>query len=177
MATSPSGISERYPIGPPDRHPGAAQLPGLVTSLRDFPGKFSAVYAGLGDVQLDTPYREGGWTLRQLAHHVADSHTHAYLRMKMAIVEDWPTIQPYDENLWAKTAEVGGSVAGALALLAPLHARIAGLFDSLDERGWARGYIHPENGPTSLAQVAALYSWHGRHHLAHAANLKTRRGW
>ncbi len=177
MAASPPGFSERYPIGPPNRHPEFTQLSGFVADIRALPEAFLAVYAGLNDPQLDTPYRDGGWTLRQLAHHVADSHTHVYLRIKTALVEDWPKIQSYDENLWAHTAEVRGPVTDALLMLRFLHARIVALFHSLDEAGWARGYIHPENGPTTFAQAAALYSWHGRHHLAHAANLKARRGW
>ena len=184
MAASPStspAVSDQYPIGPPERHPQAADLPGHIAAIRALPAAFTAAFAGLDEAQLATPYREGGWTLRQLAHHLADSHSHAYLRIKTALAAapgaPWPTIQPYDEKRWAETPETSGPIEDALALLPPLHNRIAALLDIPDTATSSRGYLHPESGPTSLLQVAALYSWHGRHHLAHAHNLRTRKGW
>ena len=184
MATFPpatSLVSEQYPIGPPGGHPQAADLPGYIASIRSFPAACISVFAGLGESELATPYRVGGWPLRQLAHHLADSHSHAYLRIKSALAaapgDDWPTIQVYDEKRWAQTPDVSGPIDDALALLPPLHNRIATLLDTPETAASSRGYIHPENGPTSLLQVAALYSWHGRHHLAHAQNLRSRKGW
>ncbi len=184
MATSPSEpsrVSEQYPIGPPDRHPQAVDLSAYVASIRALPAAFLSVFAGLGDGELAMPYREGGWTLRQLAHHLADSHSHAYLRIKAALAAPpgnaWPTIQTYDEKRWAETPDCSGPIEDALKLLSPLHNRIAALLDTPETATSSRGYLHPESGPTSLLQVAALYSWHGRHHLAHAQNLRTRKGW
>jgi len=167
----------RYPIGSPDHNPSPRDRAAHIAAIRLLPERFSAVYAGLASAQLDTPYREGGWTLRQLAHHVADSHMNAFVRMKLALTEDWPTIKPYDEKLWAQTAEVAGPVEAPLALLTALHARMADLLASLADADWERGYVHPENGRATLAQMAALYSWHGRHHTAHAAGLRQRMGW
>ena len=178
---TPSRISEQYPIGPPDRHPQAAALPAHIAAIRALPAAFTAAFAGLGQEQLATPYRAGGWTLRRLAHHLADSHSHAYLRIKTALAAapgaPWPTIQPYDEKRWAETPDASGPIEDALALLPPLHNRIAALLEDPDAALSQRGYLHPENGPTSLLEVAALYSWHGRHHLAHAQNLRIRKGW
>lgn len=167
----------RYPIGKPSSDVSSAGRAQHLEDIRKLSELFAAAYAGLTSAQLDTPYREGGWTLRQLAHHVADSHMNAFIRIKFALTEDWPTIQPYNEGLWAETGEVLRGVEAPLALLAALHTRMAALLSSLTEEQWQRGYVHPERGRSTLAQVAALYSWHGRHHTAHAANLRTRMGW
>ncbi len=167
----------RYPVGGPDRNPSPVDRPLHIAAIRSLPKHFSAAYEGLSPEQLETPYREGGWTLRQLAHHVADSHMNAFIRIKLALTEDWPTIKPYDEKLWAQTAEVAGPVEAPLALLTALHTRMADLLASLTDADWERGYVHPENGRATLAQVVALYSWHGQHHTAHAADLRQRMGW
>lgn len=167
----------RYPIGPIDMDPAPESRAPSILAIRAFPHQFTDAYASLTSGQLDTPYRDGGWTLRQLAHHVADSHMNAWVRVKLALTQDWPTIQPYNEKLWAVTAEVHGSVDAPLAVLAGLHARWADLFEGLTESEWERGYIHPENGRFTLTQAAAMYSWHGRHHLAHAVGLKQRMHW
>ncbi len=168
---------ERYPIGHADRNPSEHDRSAHVAALREFPSRFAATFADLEAEQLAVPYREGGWTLRQLAHHVADSHMNAWIRIKLALTEDWPTIRPYNEKLWAETAEVAGPIEPSLMLLAALHGRMAALFESLTPAQWERGYIHPESGRTSLQQVAALYSWHGHHHLAHAMRLRQKMGW
>ena len=177
MATPLPITNEQYPIGFPDRNPCVQDRPAHIEAIRAFPAQFSSVYNGLQDQQLDTPYRIDGWTLRQLAHHVADSHMNAWVRTKLALSEDWPAIKPYDEKLWAETAEVRGPVEPSLLLLAALHQRWALLLESLTPEQWERGYVHPESGRTNLAQVAALYGWHGRHHLAHASGLRERMGW
>ncbi len=184
MADLPSSLplqlvqaDERYPIGPPVDNPGADRRPAQIASLRQLPENFAAAYQGLGASQVDTPYRDGGWTLRQLAHHLADSHMNAFTRVKLALTEDWPIIKPYDEKLWAITPEVRGPIEAPLALLAPLHARMADLFASLDSPDWDRGYLHPESGRTTTGQALALYDWHGRHHTAHVLQLRARRGW
>ncbi len=178
MATPQPACDERYPIGPPDRKPSLEDRATHVEAIRSFPARFAAAYNGLDAAQTDTPYRENGWTLRQLAHHVCDSHMKAFVRVKLALTEDWPTIKPYNEKLWAETAEVLGPVDAPLALLMPLHARMSALLEAVPVADWdARGYVHPESGRASVAQIAALYSWHGRHHLAHALGLRSRMGW
>ena len=178
MAASPPAPDLRYPVGAPDRFPSADDRPGHLEALRTLPENFAEAFRGLHAAQLDTAYRTGGWTLRQVAHHVADSHMNAFVRAKLAMTEDWPTIKPYDEALWAGTADARLPIAGSLALLVPLHARMSVLLASLGDEAWEqRGYVHPENGRTSLAQLLALYSWHGRHHTAHVLGLRARMGW
>jgi uncharacterized damage-inducible protein DinB len=177
MTTDATPDSLRYPIGSPDRNPAPADLVAHLEAIRAFPGQFAAAYAGLNDEQLDTPYRDEGWTLRQLAHHVADSHTNAWIRLKLALTEEWPTIVPYDEKRWAQTAECAGPVDAPLAQLSALHIRMHALLSSLGDADLSRGYVHPQNGRTTLAQVVALYSWHGRHHTAHVTGLRSRKGW
>lgn len=177
MATPPHPVlNQQYPIGPPDRNPSPEDRATHVATIREFPAQLALAYSGLSDDQLDTPYREGGWTLRQLAHHLADSHMNAFVRLKFALTEDWPTIKPYDEKLWAETAEAQGPVEAPLAMLAALHTRWTALLEAMTPEQWERGYVHPESGRTSLDRVAALYSWHGRHHLAHATGLRERMG-
>jgi len=131
--------------------------------------------AGLDDFQLDTAYRDGGWTVRQLVHHVADSHMNAYVRIRLALTEDWPTIKPYAESRWAELADAKTlPVEVSLALLEALHRRWVVLLKSLGEEDWQRGYMHPENGRQALGTVIALYSWHSRHHTAHVTELRKR---
>jgi len=134
--------------------------------------------AGLDDFQLDTAYRDGGWTVRQLVHHVADSHMNAYVRIRLALTEDWPTIKPYAESRWAELADAKTlPVEVSLALLEALHRRWVVLLKSLGEEDWQRGYMHPENGRQALGTVIALYSWHSRHHTAHVTELRKRMSW
>lgn len=169
----------RYPIGrfttallsdPPVRV-------GQITTLRLLPSALQSAVYGLTQLQLDTPYREGGWTVRQLVHHIADSHANAYCRTKLALTEDWPTIKPYDEAAWARLADSRLPIDGSLAMIASMHERWVTLLESLSDADFERGYIHPENGRQSLATVLAIYSWHSRHHTAHITNLRTRQNW
>jgi hypothetical protein len=177
LNTMPTTDSERYPIGAPERGPSPSGRAAHLEAIRSLPERFAAAYRGLDSARLETPYREGGWTLRQVAHHVADSHMNAWVRMKLALTEEWPVIKPYNEKLWAETAETRGSVEAPLALLTALHGWMSELLAALREDEWARGYVHPESGRTSMEQVAALYSWHGRHHTAHVTGLRERMGW
>lgn len=168
----------RYPIGPPQFQTGAESRRQAVQAIAELPGRLTVAVAGLSAVQLDTPYRDGGWTLRQLTHHVADSHLNAYTRLRLALTEDWPVIKPYQEAAWAELADARTlPVEISLALLAPLHTRWTTLLTSLDEAAWLRGYTHPENGRTTVEAMTALYSWHGRHHTAHVLALRERMGW
>lgn len=168
----------RYPIGQADSNPSPDSRAADIEAIRELPVRFAEAFKGLTSAQIETPYRPGGWTLRQLAHHVADSHMNARLRLKLALTEDWPTITPYEENLWARTTECSGPIEVPLALLVPLHALWIAKLEAIRPEDWtARGYDHPKMGRTSLAQMLALYSWHGRHHTAHALGLRSRTGW
>jgi len=154
-----------------DRARRIAEIAAAPAALRD-------AVAGLSDAQLDTPYRPGGWTVRQAAHHVPDSHLNAYVRFKLAVTEERPTIKPYDEKAWAELADVKAvPVATSLALLEALHARWVALLISFGEADWARTFQHPELGIVPLEKNLALYAWHGRHHVAHVTSLRERMGW
>lgn len=146
--------------------------------LAELPTRLSAGLADLTPAQIDTPYRDGGWTLRQVAHHVADSHLNAYTRLRLALTEDWPTICPHEEARWAELADARTlPVEVSLALLGPLHTRWVALLGSLAEQDWQRGYVHPVLGRTNVDAMTALYSWHSRHHTAHVLGLRARQGW
>ena len=146
--------------------------------IADLPERLLSAVSGLSEEQLDTPYREGGWTVRQLVHHVADSHINAYTRVRLALTEDWPTIKPYREAEWAKLQDARTlPVEVSLTLLKSLHRRWATLLESLRQADWERGYTHPEDGRQDLATVALLYSWHSQHHTAHVTELRNRMGW
>jgi uncharacterized damage-inducible protein DinB len=169
----------RYPIGRfrPPAETGVRARRAQIDSLRALPERLREAVSGMSPAQLDTPYREGGWTLRQLVHHVADSHANAYIRFKLALTEDWPTIKPYDEAAWARLADSRLPIDGSLVFVESLHARWVALIESLAEEEFACGYHHPENGPQTLAHVLALYDWHSRHHTAHITSLRERQGW
>ena len=182
LSAQPS-IDPRYPIGrfvQPEAgfssHPAARQQ--AIVVVAELPTSLADALADLNDARLDTPYREGGWTLRQLAHHVADSHLNAYARLRLALTEDWPTIKPYHEALWAELPDARTlPIEHSLALLVPLHARWTALLGSLGETDWLRGYLHPEGGPTTVETMTALYGWHGRHHTGQVLALRARMGW
>jgi hypothetical protein len=157
----------RYPIGFAELHPTPEQFPAHTRAIAALPGELGAAYSGLDDAQL----------LRQLAHHVADSHMQAFARLKFALTEDWPTIVPYEEKLWVQTGECAGPVDAPLLLLTGLHARWAALLGSLDAEQQQRGVVHPERGRLTVAQLASMYAWHGRHHTAHVTALRQRMGW
>jgi len=133
---------------------------------------------GLSPQQIETPYREGGWSVRQVVHHVPESHMNAYIRFKLALTEDEPTIKPYMEDRWAATPDTQSTpLEISLALLEPLHSRWVRLLRSLKPGEWKRTFRHPELGVVSLEKNLALYSWHGRHHVAHITELRKRMGW
>ncbi|HZD48247.1 MAG TPA: putative metal-dependent hydrolase [Silvibacterium sp.] len=170
----------RYPIGKFSRPEAvdARQRHASIATLDALPENLRADVYGLNDAQIDTPYREGGWTVRQLVHHVADSHMNAYVRTRLALTEDWPTIKPYDEKLWAELADASTlPVDVSLDLLEALHRRWVALFESLSEEQWQRGYVHPQMGRQTLGEVVVLYDWHSRHHVAHINTLRKSRDW
>ena len=169
----------RYPIGPFKASPLTAasrrnclrDLSGGVTLLRE-------AVKGLNAAQLDTPYRPGGWTVRQVVHHLPDSHLNAYIRVRMALTEEKPTIKPYDEARWAELEDARrGPLEVSLQLLNAVHLRWLALFRSLEEDDWKRVYIHPEHGKVSVEAALAQYAWHQRHHTAHITSLRERSGW
>jgi uncharacterized damage-inducible protein DinB len=147
-------------------------------AIAGLPARMRRAVAGLTDQQLNTPYREGGWTVRQVVHHVPDSHLNAYIRFKLAVTEQNPTIKPYDETAWAqlKDSELT-PIEVSLALLESLHARWTVLLRSLSESDFQRKFVHPESGPHDLDWLLGLYAWHGNHHVAHITGLRERMEW
>jgi hypothetical protein len=170
----------RYPIGPFKR-PTSLSAPERRTAIDDIaavPAKLRAAVHGLNESQLETPYRPDGWTVRQVVHHVPESHLNAYTRFKLALTEDNPTIKPYNEDAWAKTADVRSTpIETSLVLLESLHDRWVRLLESVSAAEFDRTLNHPENGVMSLHQMLALYQWHGKHHVAHVTSLRERNGW
>jgi len=173
-------VDPRYPIGKFKRPEQVSEHDRMaaIAVLGEMPDKLKDALAGLDQEQLDTPYREGGWTVRQLVHHIADSHMNAFARVRLALTEDSPVIFAYDENAWAKLPDsVSAPVALSVTLLESLHARWVMMLQSLTEEQWQRGYRHPERGLSTLETTALLYAWHSRHHVAHITRLRESRGW
>lgn len=170
----------RYPVGRPaltgDARPEERER--LIGVLADLPMLLRDALDGLTDDHLDTAYRPDGWTVRQVVHHLADSHVNAYVRFKLAATEPEPTIRPYDENAWAREPEaLQGSVEMSLVLLEGLHRRWTTALRELPADAWERTLLHPESGPMNLVQVLQLYAWHSKHHLAHITRLRDREAW
>lgn len=171
----------RYPVGKFSRPAvlSPAERQTAIDAIAAAPAALRAAVSGMSDEQLDTPYRDGGWTVRQVIHHVPDSHLNAYTRFKLALTEDTPTIKPYDEAKWADM-EDGKSplVEESLRLLEALHARWVFLLRRMQPSDFARRLNHPEwDAPLSLDVMLALYAWHGRHHAAHITSLRERMRW
>jgi len=170
----------RYPIGkfqPQDSYT-EHDIKSSINRINALPGKLQQAIEGLSDSQLNTPYRDGGWTIRQVVHHVADSHLHAYIRTKWALTEEAPLIKAYLEKLWAETPETGASPALSINLLTALHAKWCTLLNGLSPSQFHRTFTHPETGKAvPLDRLIALYAWHGEHHLAHITNLRNAKSW
>lgn len=172
-------IDPRFPIGP-YASPGnvaAAERIDAITTLAELPGHLRDAVEGLDDSQLDTPYREGGWTVRQVTHHVADSHMNAFVRARMALTEEWPAVLPYDEKGWAMLHDCSAPVDVSLGLIDGLHTRWVMMLESLGVEQWQRGFKHPKMGPLSIEASTLLYAWHSRHHVAHITHLRKLKGW
>jgi len=170
----------RYPIGKFTKVATltAEQRAACIDQVAAAPGQFRRAVSGLTPAQLDTPYREGGWTVRQVVHHLPDSHMNAYVRFKLGLTEDAPAIKTYEEKDWAKTPEVAATpVDVSLALLDALHARWVTLLRAMTPQQFARTITHPDWGTPSLDGILAQYAWHGRHHTAHVTALRERMGW
>ncbi len=197
---------DRYPIGKftPPSEITKDQRGAWINEIANTPGEFKTALEGLNDDQLDTPYREGGWTLRQVAHHVPDSHLNAFIRFKWALTEDFPTIKAYEEAEWAKLPDVENTpIETSLELLTALHQRWVVLLKNMSDADYQRAYLHPEFLPENftmsdkaaldieklkaagplppyiflLERVLGLYAWHGKHHTAHITALRDRLGW
>jgi hypothetical protein len=179
MTPSPD-FSLQYPIG---KFQAPAQITETVRNqwIEDIalaPQRLKDAIHGLSATQLDTAYRPGGWTVRQVIHHLPDSHMNAYIRIKMALTEEVPTVKPYEEHLWAELYDTYHSpVDVSVTLLESLHQRWVILLGSLSESSWQRSYRHPQSGIVVLYQVAGLYAWHGNHHIAHITSLRERMAW
>jgi hypothetical protein len=148
-----------------------------ISDIAELPVHFRAAVKNLDDPRLDTPYRPGGWTVRQVVHHVFDSHANAYIRTKLALTEDRPVLRPYDQNEWVKLPDYGMPIGGTLTLIEGLHDRWTSLLRILQPEQCARRLFHPESGEHDVNWLIALYSWHGRHHTAHITALRQRMGW
>ncbi|MBC8084118.1 MAG: bacillithiol transferase BstA [Hymenobacter sp.] len=179
MATSPD---LRYPIGHPMLPTGPLDAGGRtahVAHIALLPDQVRAAVTGLSAAQLDTPYRPGGWTVRQVIHHLPDSHLNCYTRFRLALTEAHPTVRPYDEQAWAELPDIAATPpAVSLALLEALHIRWTLLLRHLDDEQWQRTFYHPGmQRDFTLDQALVQYAWHGRHHLAHITSLRERFGW
>jgi uncharacterized damage-inducible protein DinB len=174
-------MDPRYPIGKftPPKDVTPALRKQAVDTIAEAPAQLRAAVQGLTDAQLDTPYREGGWTVRQVAHHVPDSHLNAYTRLRLALTEQEPTIKPYEESRWAELPDAKSApIDVSLALLDSLHERWVRLWRSLKEEDFARTFRHPEHpGLLTIDWLLFQYAWHGRHHTAHITELRKRKSW
>ena len=169
----------RYPLGRfTTVPPSAARRAADIADIAALPHEIRAAVAGLDDRQLDTPYRPGGWTVRQLVHHVADSHMNGFIRVKLALTEDHPTIKPYDENAWALLADMKLPIEVSLGLIDGIHARWAAVYHAMTVEEFERAFVHPEiGGQLTLDWHLQQYAWHSHHHLAHITELRRAKGW
>jgi uncharacterized damage-inducible protein DinB len=150
----------------------------FIQRIADAPSELKAAVQGLNDKQLDTPYREGGWTVRQVVHHLPDSHMNSYVRFRLALTEDEPTIKPYNEHLWAELSDARTApITLSLQLLESLHERWVILLRSLKPADFSRTFRHPEHGARDLDWLLQLYAWHGRHHVAHITSVREKLKW
>ncbi len=170
----------RYPIGKFtfDGSSTEADRQKFIDDIEQTPAKLGAAVQGLSQEKLNTPYRPGGWTVRQVVHHLPDSHLNSYVRFKLALTEDEPTIKPYYEDRWAELQEAKTApIEVSLVLLDSLHKRWVLMLCSMKSEDWKRSFRHPDLGVVSLEKNVALYSWHGRHHVGHITSLRERMGW
>ena len=167
----------RYPVGEFNLDNFTDRAENLRT-IAELPAKVAAAVAGLTDEQLDTPYRDGGWTVRQTVHHIADSHMNSQIRFKLALTEDEvPTIRPYYEDRWAELGDSKLPVDVSLKLIDAIHTRWSALLDSMSDADFEKKFIHPETGEWTLDGALALYAWHSKHHTGHITSLRERMGW
>ncbi|MGB7623657.1 MAG: putative metal-dependent hydrolase [Terriglobia bacterium] len=168
----------RYPIGPLESYAPHADVAELLAEMAETPHGLRTAVDGLSPMNLDTPYREGGWTVRQIAHHLTDSQVNWYVRTKLALTEDEPTIRPYDADRWSECVDArSGEVESSLLLLDGLYRRWIPLLKAVTPTQWTRRLYHPERGWLTLRDTLRMHAWHGRHHPAQIAQLRKRMGW
>jgi uncharacterized damage-inducible protein DinB len=180
MTTATATPDLRFPIGKYEYKPGYSteQRARCIAEIEAAPAQLRAAASGLSDAQIDTPYRPGGWTIRQVVHHVPESHMNAFIRFKWALTENNPMIKAYEEDDWAKTPEVATlPIEPSVRLLEALHARWVPLLKALTAEQYQTPYQHPVNGPMTLERMLGLYAWHGKHHVAHIMELRRRSRW
>lgn len=165
----------KYPVG--RFAPVAGSVESRVAEIEELPAKIRTATVGLDDKQLDTPYREGGWTIRQVVHHVADSHMNGYTRLKLALTEDNPTIKPYEENSWALLPDSKLSIGVSLPIIDGVHERWTVIWKGMELSQFEKTLVHPDHGKRTIDWLLAMYSWHSRHHVAHITSLRKRMGW
>ncbi len=170
---------ERYPIGGFDwsATPTQTDVESAITTLAELPDRLTEALDGLDDDQLDTPYREGSWTVRQLVHHLADSHLSTFFRVRLALTEDKPAVNGWNEKLFTALPDSAAPPTWSVQMLEAIHARWVYLMQSLTPEQWQRSYVHPKRGELSVQTSALLYAWHSRHHVAHIQRLRSRKGW
>jgi len=168
----------RYPIGKYIPFPFSEEERRIrLIDIAQLPNMLEAALLNLDASQLETPYREGGWTVAQVAHHLVDSHTNCLARVKLALTEENPVIRPYDEDAWVRQADSALPVNNATTLLHALHQRLYLLFNTVSNSDWERTYVHPQSGQHSVWFLLGLYAWHGKHHVEHINKLRERMGW
>jgi uncharacterized damage-inducible protein DinB len=179
MSTEATAQDFSYPIGKFDKSAiDPAGRTEYLNTIKELPAKIAAAVAGLDESQLDTPYRPGGWTVRQTVHHIADSHINSYCRFKLALTEDEaPTIRPYYEDRWAELGDSKLPIDVSLKIIDGVHARWVSMLDAMSDEDYDREFVHPETGNWKLGDVLALYAWHSKHHTAHITRLREREGW
>jgi uncharacterized damage-inducible protein DinB len=178
--TSPGKTDPRFPTGPFKYDPDVtdAKRRTAIAAIRATPASLRAAVQGLTDAQVNTPYRDGGWTVRQVVHHLPESHMNAFTRFKLALTEDNPTIKPYAEDRWAKLGDVGRTpIETSIVLLEKLHERWNILLEVMTPEDFTRPLIHPDHGQVTLDRMLQMYAWHGPHHVAHITTLRSREGW
>ena len=180
MSAVPSAFPDpRYPLGrfetPASVTPEDRRF--AILTLAELPEQMREAVRSLDEDQRNTPYRAEGWTVRQLVHHVADSHTIAFYRLRLALTEDWPVVQGYNEKAFATLADVQAPLEWSLEIIESVHARWVMVLQSLTDEQWARGFRHAERGPMRLDTATLLYAWHSRHHVAHITHLRAQQGW
>ncbi|MDQ3750177.1 MAG: bacillithiol transferase BstA [Acidobacteriota bacterium] len=168
-----------YPIGKFDKNLEitAALKQGYIKEIAELPKKLKAAVENLSDEQLDKPYRPKGWTVRQTVHHIADSHLNSFVRFKLALTEDMPTIRPYFEDRWAELEDSQLPIDYSMKITEGVHARWTTLLEAMSDEDFARKLVHPETGEWTLENMLGLYTWHSRHHTAHITRLRDRNGW
>ncbi len=169
----------RYPLGKFQAPESITRddLNGAIATLAELPGQMRNAVEGLGSSEMNTPYRAGGWTVRQVVHHVADSHMNAFIRVRLALTEDWPVIKPYKQDAWAVLHDVSAPAEWSLEIIEAVHARWVMLLQTMDAGQWQRGFVHPEDGRMGLETAMLRYAWHSRHHLAHITHLRAQEKW